>query len=101
MPLVSVKLPENTKQRVARMAAEHGTTAHAVMVQAIESAVQSAEEYDAFVDDALRARDTVFQTGKVYDGPEFAAYIRAMVRGQKVATPRLKSLKNYIAHSAA
>ncbi len=101
MPLVSVKLPENTKQRVARMAAEHGTTAHAVMVQAIESAVQSAEEYDTFVDDALRARDAVFATGKVYDGPEFAAYIRAMARGDKVAKPRLKPLKNYITPSAA
>jgi predicted transcriptional regulator len=101
MPLVSVKLPENTKLRVARLAVDHGTTAHAVMVQAIESAVQSAEEYDAFVDDALRARDAAYQTGKVYDGPEFAAYIRAMARGEKVTKPRLKSLKSYVTPQAA
>ena len=66
MPLVSVKLPENTKQRVAQLAISHGSTAHAVMVQAIESAVERAETYDTFVADALRAREAVYQTGKVY-----------------------------------
>jgi predicted transcriptional regulator len=96
MPLVSVKIPEETKQRVARLAAAHGTTAHALMVQAIESATEGAEQYDSFIEDALRARDEVVRTGKVYDGPEFAAYIRAKARGEKVAKPRLKSLKTIL-----
>ncbi|MBK6649205.1 MAG: CopG family transcriptional regulator [Betaproteobacteria bacterium] len=39
MPLVSVKLPESTKSQVAQLAERRGVTAHAVMVQAIESAV--------------------------------------------------------------
>lgn len=95
MPLVSVKLPESIKQRVAHLASEHGTTAHAVMVQAIEAAVDSAEQHDAFVDEALQARDAVMQTGKVYDGAEFATFIRARARGEKLPKPRLKSLKSY------
>ena len=100
MPLVSVKLLESTKQRVEQLATLHGNTAHAVMVQAIESAVERAETYDAFVDDALRAREAVYQTGKVYDGAEFAAYLRAKARGEKVAKPRMKSLKSYLKAAA-
>jgi predicted transcriptional regulator len=71
MPLVSVKIPEETKQRVARLAAAHGTTAHALMVQAIESAAEGAEQYDSFIEDAK-------------------------ARGEKVAKPRLKSLKTIL-----
>ena len=104
MPLVSVKILESTKQRVAQLATSRGSTALAVMVQAIESAVERAQTYDAFVADALRARDAVYQAGKVYDGSEFAAYLRAKVRakagGEKIPKPRLKSLKSYLKTTA-
>ena len=100
MPLVSVKLTENIKQRVACLATLHGNTAHAVMVQAIESAVERAETYDAFVDDALRARDAVYEAGKVYDGAEFAAYLRAKASGEKAVKPRMKSLNSYLKAAA-
>ena len=100
MPLVSVKLPESTKQRVDIIAIAHGSTPHAVMVQAIESAVERVETYDAFVDDALRAREAVYESGKVYDGAEFAAYLRARIRGEKVAKPRMKSLNSYLKAAA-
>ena len=100
MPLVSVKLSESIKQRVAGMATAHDSTSHAVMVQAIESAVERFEFYDAFVDDALQAREAVYQAGEVYDGAEFAAYLRAKARGEKVAKPRMKSLKSYLKASA-
>lgn len=100
MPLVSVKLAESTKQRVADMATTQGSTSHAVMVQAIESAVARAEPYDAFVSDALAARDAVYETGKVYDGAEFAAYLRAKTRGEKAVKPRMKSLKSYLKAAA-
>lgn len=96
MPLVSVKLPESTKQRVADMAAAHGSTSHAVMVQAIESAVERSQTYDAFVDDAIKAREAAYESGKVYDGAEFAAYLRAKTRGEKVIKPRMKLLKSYL-----
>jgi predicted transcriptional regulator len=100
MPLVSVKLPDSIKQRVDSMALAHGSTSHAVMVQAIESAVERAETYDAFVDDALRAREAVYESGKVYDGAEFAAYLRAKTLGKKVAKPRIKSLNSYLKAAA-
>ena len=112
MPLVSVKLLESTKPRVAQVALSRGSTAHAVMVRAIESAVESAQTYDSFVADALAARDAVYQAGKVYDGAEFTAYLRGVVRAkvrakapakagdEALAKPRMKSPKCYLKASA-
>ena len=70
------------------------------MVRAIESAVERLESYDAFVSDALAAREAVYETGKVYDGAEFAAYLRAKVRGDKAVKPRMKSLNSYLKAAA-
>lgn len=86
MPLLSVKLTEPTRNQVVQMAERRGMTAHAVMVQAIESAVAQAEVYDQFLADALAARDAVAASGTVVDGPAFAAYLRAKAAGN--ATPK-------------
>ncbi|WP_309684187.1 hypothetical protein [Polaromonas sp.] len=94
MPIVSVKLAEATKERVNRLAASQGTTAHALMVGAIESALDSQEKHGAFVEAALRSRDHMLASAQAFDGDEFAAYIRAKVRGQKVKRPRPKSIKS-------
>ena len=92
MPLVSVKLPEATKTKVAQLAARQGVTAHAVMAQAIETAVESADRYDQFVADAMQSLASVQRTGQVVDGAEFAAYLRAKASGDARAVkppPRL------------
>ncbi|MES2362754.1 MAG: hypothetical protein V4646_13300 [Pseudomonadota bacterium] len=100
MPTVSVKLPEATKERVNRLAASQGTTAHALMVGAIESALDSQEKHGAFVEAALRSRDNMLASGQAFDDDEFGVYIRAKVRGEKVSRPRLKSIKSLIAQKS-
>ncbi|APW45269.1 ribbon-helix-helix domain-containing protein [Rhodoferax antarcticus] len=100
MPLVSVKLPASTKAKVVELAARRGLTAHAVMAQAIETAVESADRYDQFVADALQALSTVKHTGQVYDGAEFAAYIRAKANGDASAVkPKTLALTDAIGQS--
>jgi predicted transcriptional regulator len=93
MPLVSVKLAESTKSQVAQLAERRGVTAHAVMVQAIESALAQAQVYDQFVDDAVAASKRLAADGRVVDGPAFAAYLRAKAAGDSQAVrPLAKSL---------
>ena len=94
MPTVSVKLPEAVKERVNRLAASQGTTAHALMVGAIESALERQEKHGAFVEAALRSAAGMMASGQAFDGDEFGAYIRAKVRGEKVSRPRLKPIKS-------
>lgn len=82
MAPVSVKLPKNTKQRLARQAIVQRNTAHAVTGTAIESVDKSAGTYPVFSSDALAARDTFYKTGKVYDSADLATYYRAKAVGE-------------------
>ncbi len=88
MPTVSVKLAEKTKLKLGRLAASQGVTAHAIMVDAIESALSRAEDHSAFVADALRSRKKAVASGEVIDGAAFADYLKAKARGIKVTCPK-------------
>lgn len=88
MPTLSVKLPEETKIRLNQLAANQGVTSHALMVNAIESALSTAEKHSAFVADALRSRQQTIASGQVLDGAAFAEYLKGKARGLKVARPK-------------
>jgi predicted transcriptional regulator len=94
MPTVSVKLPDSTKQRLDRIAAEEGISPHAVMVGAIEAEVARREQRHSFIADALEARAEMVATGKGYDGEDVIAYLRARSEGKKPAKPKLQNLKS-------
>ncbi len=96
MPTVSVKLPDATKARIDRLAAAKGTSPHALMVEAIEGKLESEEQHGSFIEAGLRARDEMLASGMVYGGEEFIAYMRAKMRGEKVAKPRLKPLRSFL-----
>ena len=96
VPTVSVKLSEATKARIDRVAASKGTSAHALIVEAIETKLDSEERHDAFVEAALRSRDEMLESGKAYDGDEILAYARARLRGEKPVRPRPKSIKTLL-----
>ena len=87
MPVVSVKLDEATKQRVQSLARSKGATVHAVMVQAIETALDQHEAHSQLVLSALQARAEVLQNGKVTDGHAFNDYLKAKVRGAPAKRP--------------
>lgn len=88
MPTVSVKLAEETKLRLNRLAASQGLTVHAFMVDAIEAALSGAENHSAFVADALRSRKQVVASGQVIEGAAFSVYLKAKARGLKATRPK-------------
>ena len=88
MPTLSVKLSEGTKIRLNQLAVNQGVTSHALMVNAIESALSTAEKHSAFVADALRSRQQTIASGQVLDGAAFADYLKAKARGLEVARPK-------------
>jgi predicted transcriptional regulator len=49
MPTLSVKLPEETKQRLQWVAQKQGTTVHAVMVDPVMAALAEAEHRQSLV----------------------------------------------------
>ena len=88
MPTVSVKLAEETKLRLNRMAASNGVTSHAFMVDAIEAALSSAENHSLFMAGALRSLKQVVASGQLIDGPAFSDYLKAKARGLKAVRPK-------------
>jgi predicted DNA-binding protein len=96
MPTVSVKLAEETKLRLNRLAANKGVTAHALMVEAIEAALSSAEQHNAFVADALRSRKQVVASGQLIDGKDFADYLKAKARGLKSVRPQARRIDSLL-----
>ena len=99
MPTVSVKLAEETKLRLNRLAASQGVTAHAIMVNAIESTLANGENHSAFVADTLRSRKQVVESGRVIDGVAFAEYLKARVRGLKAARPKPVRIDSLVART--
>ncbi|MBI5275438.1 MAG: ribbon-helix-helix protein, CopG family [Burkholderiales bacterium] len=96
MPTLSVKLPDETKARLDRLAAEQGTSPHALMVGAIEAELERREQRGAFIQDALRARDEMLATGRAFDGDDVIAYLRARARGEKPPRPKSRQLKSLL-----
>ena len=97
MPTVSVKLPATTKEQLDRLASLQGISPHALMVQAIEDTLDAQEAHQALLARAESSRRKVDAGGVVLDGPAFADYLRANVRGQPITRPTGKPLADLTA----
>jgi len=94
MPNLSVKLDEAMRQRLHEIAMQEGVTPHALMLRAIGHELDRAEAEGAFVRRALQARQGVEASGMAIDGPAFAGYLRARVRGASAQRPTPQDIAN-------
>jgi predicted transcriptional regulator len=85
----TLKLPDNLKKRIAPLAESAGKSAHAWMVEAIETQATLAEKRRAFIADALAAEEEVRRTGLVYRADDVHRYLRARASGKKAPRPKL------------
>jgi predicted transcriptional regulator len=84
----TLKLPESLKKRIAPLADSAGKTAHAWMVEAIETQAMLAEKRKAFIADAHAAEEEVERTGRVYRAADVHRYMRALASGKKARRPK-------------
>jgi predicted transcriptional regulator len=87
MATVSVKISDNTKAKLQRQAKSQGLTSHALMVSAIESVVSQSEQQQSFVQQAVKARQKLIQTGQALDGDALSQYLKAKARGKSMPKP--------------
>lgn len=92
MAATSLKLPDELKKRIDKIAARSGRTAHAFMVDAIARETERAELRRRFGVEAKEAEALALRNGKAFDASEVFAYIKARARGVKLRRPRPKSL---------
>jgi predicted transcriptional regulator len=83
----SLKLPDALKTQIAQTAAREGKTAHALMIDALQTAMDEASLMRAFHDSALAAYEETVRINKVYKGEDAQAYYLAKMRGETAKKP--------------
>lgn len=97
MPTVSVKLSEDTREKLQSTATTLGLTPHALMVHAIEEALTQLAPRQSLVEQAMLARERITQTGQVVDGLALNAHLKAKVRGESSQAPQAVGIEKIIA----
>ena len=85
---VSLRVPEEVKKRVERLAGAQDTTAHAFMVDAIREKLEAAEARAAFHAEAKRRLARMKKSALGIPAQEVFAYLDKRARGGKPARPK-------------
>jgi len=84
----TLKLPEALKKRITPLAEAAGKSAHAWMVEALETQAEAMEKRRAFLESALASEAEVERTGRVYKSDDVLAWFVARSSGKKAPKPR-------------
>ncbi len=91
MTTTSLKLPATLKENIQHIAAECGTTAHAFMVQTLESEVKRRTQRAEFLAQAQAAADDIDAGAPVYALADVHQWVKARIgarsTGAKVKDP--------------
>jgi len=87
MSTISLKLPDELKQRVIEAAQALGISPHAFMVDAIRQAVNAVEQRVAFIAQARDARAEMLEESRGYAADEVRAYLRSRLTDSAAAGP--------------
>ena len=97
----TLKLPEELKSRIAKLAECAGKTQHAFMVEALEAETQRSELRRDFVGSALRAEQEIAQYSQVYSMDAAHRYFSDKLAGKSVRKPKATMLAAVAGRAAA
>lgn len=87
MSTTTIRLPEELKTRVARAAAEAGTTAHSFILEAIAEKAEMAEQRADFHAVADQRYAQFLESGESIPWEEARTYLRDRLAGKDVKQP--------------
>jgi predicted transcriptional regulator len=88
MSTTSLKLPEALKQRISVLAKAANKTPHAFMVEALIEQTERTEKRQAFLLNAVQAKQHYEQTGIAYAAEDVHNYLKAKIQGKNPAKPQ-------------
>lgn len=91
MAATSLKLPEDLKRRIERLATIAGKSPHAFMVEMLAREVGRAERREQIVTHAARSEKEVMEAGNAFGLSETFDYLAARIAGKKARRPRARS----------
>lgn len=84
----SLKLPDDLKARIARLARETGRSPHALMVEALQREVTREERVRDFVSEALAADAAIEEGAAVYRAEDVHAWLQRLALGGVAKRPK-------------
>ena len=91
MAATSLKLPEDLKRRIERLAGAARLTPHAFMLEALSREAQRGELRERFAAEAADSEREAMTSGKAYGLAETFDYLAARVAGKKRRRPRARA----------
>lgn len=89
---VSLRIPEEIKRRVEKLAQARDTTAHAFMVGAIEERLLAEETRAEYHVEATTRLARMKKTGQGIPADEVFEYLRERVQGRPAARPKARKI---------
>ena len=93
MSTTTIRLPENLKARVERLATAGGGTVHAFIIEAIAEVAEQRERREAFHAEAERRWKKMLRTGEYIAHEDLREYAMALARGDKPAPPPVRTME--------
>jgi predicted transcriptional regulator len=87
---VSLRVPENVKRRIAKLAEEQATTPHAFMLEAIRDRLDAEEARAAFHAEARRRLARMKKSGLAVPASEVFDYLLSKADGNKAQRPKAR-----------
>lgn len=88
----SLKLPDDLKATIAQVAAFEGKTAHALMVDTLQDAMEDALVRQQFYTEAEASYQDSLRSNAVFGAADVKAYALDRVRGGKPDRPQVRPL---------
>ena len=88
MAATSLKLPENLKRRIARLASTAGKSPHAFMVEALTREAEQSELRQRFATDSALSEKEATASGKAYSLAPTFDYLDKRASGGNLRRPR-------------
>jgi predicted transcriptional regulator len=89
---VSLRLPEDVKKRIARLAKARDVTPHGFMLEAIHEKVEAEEARTAFHAEAERRLAQMKRSGKGIPADEVFEYLKLRGEGRSVKRPKARKV---------
>ncbi len=92
MSTTTLRLPDELKARLARLAEAEGTSSHALMVEMLAEAARQREARAAFEAEAQRRWKKMVRTGEYLELDDLRSYAKALARGERPAPPGVRRM---------
>jgi predicted transcriptional regulator len=90
MAATSLKLPEDLKRRIERLASATNKTPHAFMVEALAREAERLELRARFADEAARSEEEALSSGRAFELAATFDYLTTRASGAKARRPKAR-----------